>query len=361
MNKKKMKAVLKDGAITLSILFLFFVSSLIIQQLVQSYMLIPALFLLAVFLISLLTQGYFFGIAASMISMLAVNYAFTYPYFVLNFSITENLVSAVVMLTITIMTSALNTKLRRQEKLKAEAEKEKMRGNLLRAVSHDLRTPLTTIYGSSETMIENYDSLSAEQMLQLAQGIREDAQWLIRMVENLLSVTRITDGNVRLNKSPVVLEELIDSVLIRFHKRYPQQEVQVSLPDDFIIIPMDSVLITQVLVNLLENSVQHAAGMTKLELRVSTMNQDVIFEIRDDGCGIPKDRIEEIFTGYYERKDAPADNQKHNMGIGLTVCASVIKAHGGDIFAENLKPAGCSFRFTLMMEEEKPDEEDSAC
>ncbi len=343
-------AKIKDFAFTVTVLALFFLISLGIEKVAGAHTLIPAVFTLAVFLVSLFTKGYVWGIAASLISMLSVNYAFAFPYFKFNFSITENLVSAVVMLVITIMTSALTTKLKRQEKLKAEAEKEKMRGNLLRAVSHDLRTPLTTIYGSSQTMIENFGSLTDGQLMQLAEGIKEDAQWLIGMVENLLSVTRIEGGNVRLNKIPVVLEELIDSVLVRFRKRYPMQPVQVNIPDEFICIPMDSVLITQVIVNMLENSVQHAKGMTRLELNVFRNGENVVFEVRDDGCGIPKERIGAIFTGYYEREDAPADHQKHNMGIGLTVCASVIKAHGGEIHAENLKTGGCSFRFTLRAE-----------
>lgn len=263
---------------------------------------IPAMFTLAVFLISFFTKGYVYGIVASLISMLAVNFAFTFPYLKFNFSMPENLVSAIIMLIITIMTSALATKLKQQEKLKAETEKEKMRANLLRAVSHDLRTPLTTIYGSSSALIENYAFLSEEQMVQLASGIKEDADWMIAMVENLLSVTRIEQGNVKLNKSQVVLEELIDSALIRFKKRYPAQDVEVEIPDEFISIPMDSVLITQVIVNILENEVHHAKGMTRLGLKVFTQDAKVIFEISDDGCGIPKNRMEEIFTGILRKK-----------------------------------------------------------
>lgn len=233
-----------------------------------------------------------------------------------------------------------------------ETEKEKMRANLLRAISHDLRTPLTTIYGSSSVMAENAKELTKEQMAELAEDIREDAQWLIGMVENLLSVTKIDSGDVKLIKTAVVLEELIDSVLVRFKKRYPKQEVQIEIPDEFIDIPMDAVLMTQVLVNMLENAVQHAKGMETLILRVTTKEDKAIFEIIDDGCGIPKERIGQLFTGYFETGELPADNQKRNMGIGLSVCASVIKAHGGEIMAENLKEGGCCFRFMLNMEDE---------
>lgn len=348
---------LKDSIYTSAILVLFFCISLGVENIFQTHTLIPAFFSLAVFLVSFLTEGYFFGIAASLLSVLAVNFAFTFPYFKFNFTIPENLVSAVIMVVITVMTSALTTKLKQQEKMRGETEKEKMRANLLRAVSHDLRTPLTTIYGSSSAIVENMDSLSSEQLLKLATGIKEDAEWMIGMVENLLSVTRIEAGTVKLKTEPVVLEELIDAVLIRFKKKYPNQKIEIEIPDEFISIPMDAVLITQVLVNMLENAVQHAKGMTRLSLRVLTQGENAVFEISDDGCGIPKERLGEIFTGYYEKKDAPVDNQKHSMGIGLSVCSTVIKAHGGEISVSNRKEGGCCFRFQLKMEEEQDEQQ----
>lgn len=348
----KKKTILKDMAFTSGILLTAFVISLSIVGVFDTHSPIPAIFSLAVFLISRYTESYIYGVAASLIGMLAVNFAFTFPYFRFNFIILENLVSAIMMLIISIMTSVLTTELKRQEKLRVETEKEKMRANLLRAISHDLRTPLTTIYGSSSVMAENAKELTKEQMAELAEDIREDAQWLIGMVENLLSVTKIDSGDVKLIKTAVVLEELIDSVLVRFKKRYPKQEVQIEIPDEFIDIPMDAVLMTQVLVNMLENAVQHAKGMETLILRVTTKEDKAIFEIIDDGCGIPKERIGQLFTGYFETGGLPADNQKRNMGIGLSVCASVIKAHGGEIMAENLKEGGCCFRFMLNMEDE---------
>lgn len=349
----KREKVLKDIAFTIIILCAAFVASLGIVQLFDTRSSIPAIFSLAVFLISRYTEFYFYGVAASLIGMLAVNFAFTFPYFKFNFIIPENLVSAIVMLIISVMTSVLTIELKRQEKLRVETEKEKMRANLLRAISHDLRTPLTTIYGSSSAMVENSSNLDKNQMIELADDIREDAQWLIGMVENLLSVTKIDSGDVKLIKTPVVLEELIDSVLVRFKKRYPKQDVQVEIPDEFIDIPMDAVLVTQVIVNMLENAVQHAKGMKNLILRVTTKDGNAIFEIIDDGCGIPRERLNRIFTGYFENGELPADNQKRNMGIGLSVCASVIKAHEGEITVENLKEGGCCFRFVLKMEEEE--------
>ena len=347
---KQYKKFFMDMFFSIIVLGSAFVLSFYVESRLGIGSLEPALFTLAVFLISLKTNGYVYGIVGSALSVLALNFAFTYPYFKLNFYLTENIVSAVVMLCITISTSALMTKVRKQEKMKAENEKEKMRANLLRAVSHDLRTPLTTIYGSSSAIIDKYDQLNKEQVLQLAEGIKEDSEWLMGMVENLLSVTKIDNQGVKLKTNPTVLEELIDSVLIRFKRRYPKQKIQIEIPDDFIIISMDPVLIEQVIVNLLENAVQHAKGMTELKLCVRTEENNAIFEIIDNGCGIPKDRMGSIFTGYYEKKDAPIDNQKRSMGIGLSVCASIIKAHGSKIGVRNLKNGGCCFYFSLLME-----------
>jgi two-component system sensor histidine kinase KdpD len=259
------------------------------------------------------------------------------------------------MLIITALASTLTIRIKQQEILQAETEKEKMRANLLRAVSHDLRTPLTTIYGSSSVIVEN-KGLSREQVLKLAEGIQEDSQWLMGMVENLLSDTRIDNGNVKLIKTPVVLEELVDSVLVRFRKRYPKQNIKVEIPDDFVMVSVDAVLIEQVTVNILENAVQHAKGMTELILRVYTSGEKAVFEIEDDGCGIPKERLPNIFTGYFESNNAPADCQKRNMGIGLSVCASIIKAHDGEITAENKKDGGSVFRFVLDLEKEEDEQ-----
>ena len=348
---KQNRPIIINILYTFGILLLFFLLGFYVVKELEEYTLIPALFTLAVFLISLITDGFLYGVVASLFSVLALNFAFTFPYFKFNFSIPGNLVSAIIMLSITVLSSTLVTKVKQQEKVKAETEKEKMRANLLRAVSHDLRTPLTTIYGSSSTIVEQMDGLSKEQILQLVSGMKEDAEWLIRMVENLLSVTRIDGGNIKLKKTSTVLEELIDTVLVRFKKRYPQQMIEVDIPDEFISIPMDAVLIEQVIVNMLENAVQHAKGMDRLQLRVFTEGENAVFEIKDNGCGIAKERLDTIFTGYFEKKNMPVDNQKNSMGIGLSVCASIIKAHDGTINVESDKTGGCCFQFSLKMEE----------
>ena len=312
-------------------------------------------FLLAVFFVSMYTDGYWWGVAGSVISVLAVNFAFRTPYFAFNFTITGYPLTFLCMLLISIMTSTLTTRIKKQEQLRMESETEKMRANLLRAVSHDLRTPLTSIYGSCSTVIDNYDSLGREQKIKLLSEACADAQWLNRMVENLLSVTRIDADGVAIQKTPTVLEELVDTVLVRFQKLHPGVPVEVKLPDDFIVIPMDSMLIQQVLTNLLENAVLHAKGMTCLTLRVFTLGQRAVFEVIDNGCGIPKERLKTLFTGTTLTQDTSSGG-KHGMGIGLSVCAAIIKAHGGEIKAESTPGEGTTIRFWLETEEVDTEE-----
>ena len=344
------KHIVADTLFTVFTLVVMFLINLFLVEQYNTKTMTPMIFVLGVFLVSWQTQGYFWGIAASLISVLAVNWAFTYPYWAFDLISPECISSAVVMLIVSTMTGALTTRLKKQEKLKAEAEKERMRGNLLRAVSHDLRTPLTSIYGSCSVMMENYDDLSKEKQLQLLSEIRGDANWLNRMVENLLSVTRVGADTVRLSKQSTSLEELIDTLLVKFRKHYPHQKVIVSLPEEFISIPMDAMLIVQVLMNLLENAVFHARGMRNLWLTVETVGNKAVFTVVDDGCGIPSERISRLFTGLLD-SEAPIDSTRSNMGIGLSVCNTIIKAHGGEFKAGNRLQGGAFFRFFLEMEE----------
>jgi two-component system sensor histidine kinase KdpD len=201
-------------------------------------------------------------------------------------------------------------------------------------------------------LLENFDRIGPDDRRELLRGIRDDAQWLVGMVENLLSVTKLDNNtSVRLNKSDTVLEELIDAVLIKFHKRCPNHTVEVSIPEDFISIPMDAVLIEQVLTNLLENAVIHADGMTRLGLNVTAADGVACFSVRDDGCGIRPDRLGDLFTGYLGASNRQGDANRRNMGIGLSVCATIVKAHGGQISARNRTGGGAEFIFTLNLEE----------
>lgn len=354
--KTNLKSILKDSVITLIIIASAFGISIALQDVFNIWEQITTLFVFAVYLISLVTDGYVYGIAATFAAVLAINYAFTYPYFYFDFSASASIFSAIVMLILSLLTSTFTTKLKRWQSIRSESEKEMMRANLLRAVSHDLRTPLTTIYGASESVIENYDKLTDAQKLQIVGGIKEDSEWLVRIVENLLSVTRIDSGNVKLIKTPTVLEELLDSVILKFKKRYPSQSVELDIPEQVVIIPMDAILIEQVIINILENAVHHAKGFTKLTLRVFVIDGKTIFEISDDGCGIEKEKLPHLFSGLSALEGDSFDSHERNAGIGLSVCSTIVKAHGGSITAGNLSLGGAVFRFSLDTQEDSCDE-----
>lgn len=342
---------LRDMLLFLLILALCFSISILMQYVFYIPEQITTTFAFAVFLIALCTKGYFWGLAGSVVSMLLVNYAFTYPYFELNFVIPSNFYSALVMALIAVLTSTLTTQIKHQEAIKAETERERMRANLLRAISHDLRTPLTTIYGSSAVLLENADALTEEQRKKMLLGIQQDAQWLVRMVENLLSITRMDSEHVQISTVITAVDELVDSALLKFQKRYPGTNVSLELPEEPVLISVDCMLMEQVLINLLENAAQHAEGLTRILLRAVVRNNKVIFEISDDGCGIPAERMPYLFSGYILPGEQVADNTKRNAGIGLSLCATIVRAHGGAIDAYNNPTGGATFRFTMNMEE----------
>ena len=341
---KEQKKIIFSTIYSLLIVLSAFGINLLIQYIFNTQMLIPMIFVLGIFLISLRTDGYIYGIISSLISVLLVNFAFTFPYYGFDLLSPIPLFSALIMMTVAILTCAATKKQKEMEKIKADTAREQMRANLLRAVSHDLRTPLTTIYGSCSAIIESYDEISKEQILKHLTEIRQESEWLIRMVENLLSVTRIDGEKVHISKSEIVLEELIDSVLLTFAKRYPETPVTVSIPDKFISIPMDAILIEQVLINLLENSVIHAKGMTALNLTVELNNGYAVFEVIDNGCGIAAEKLDKLFSGCIDEYGVTSDSSRNNMGIGLAVCSTIIKAHGSTITAENMATGGACFR-----------------
>lgn len=351
----KLRGMIKDSTILLLALLAAIFLSIQFQKLdVEEH--ITTVFVFAVFMVALFTEGYIYGVIGALLGMVAINFAFTYPYFAFDFINPVNLISAVIMVAIAVITSLLVTKIKRHEAAKTESEREKMRANLLRAVSHDLRTPLTTIYSASAMLQENRDKLTREQQDAMLTSIREDSEWLVRMVENLLSVTRIDNDTMKIDKVPTILDELIDSAVTKFAARHPEQPVTLSLPDEIVVIPMDTLLIEQVLLNLLENGVYHAKGMTTLGLKVFTLGNQAVFEIWDDGCGIEEGRLKHLFTGCYEVQQDSTPEKKRFAGIGLSVCMTIIKAHGGTLTAENRKGGGAMFRFTLETEDEGNDE-----
>lgn len=313
-------------------------------------------YILALFLTARFTTGYFYGLFSSLVSVICVNFLFTFPFFELDFTLTGYPMTFVAMFTISIVTSAITTNMKEQskiiserEKLLMDAEKEKMRANLLRAISHDLRTPLTSIIGSSTVYLDNNDSLPEKDKLELVSHILEDSNWLLNMVENLLSITRINNQTARVNKSLESVEEVLSEAVIRLRKRLPNVMISVRVPDELLMIPMDAILIEQVLINLLENAAVHAGSRRPIECFVDSEKDVITFHIRDYGTGISPEKLQTIFDGSSTTSSTAADGIR-GMGIGLSICKTIITAHKGIIEAVNHED-GAEFYFTLPKED----------
>lgn len=314
------------------------------------------IFLLAVVLVARMTSGYLYGFIASVVGVVAVNYAFTRPYLDFNLSLSGYPLTFTCMLAVSLMVSTMTTQLKQQEKERYARQAEEMRANLLRAVSHDLRTPLTSIQGAASILSEQMDQIPHERQISLLRQIEDDSAWLIRMVENLLSITRINAGNARVHKRMEAAEEIIAEVVRKFRSRFPNLPVEIRLPDDFLLVPMDPILIEQVITNLLENAAFHALNATRVTVRLSSQNDFALFEVLDNGSGIDPHLLPTLFTGIVKPTEPSSDSGK-NMGIGLTVCKTIITAHGGSMAAENLPEGGALFRFTLPLKEDSYESE----
>ena len=309
------------------------------------------IFVLTVLLISRLTNGYLFGLLASLVGVVGVNFIFTSPYWALNFTLTGYPVTFLTLLMVSITTSTLTTRIKQQARLQAENEREKMRANLLRSVSHDIRTPLTSIVGSTSAILDN-PGLSIAEQRKLLEDTRDEAQWLIRVVENLLSITRIGDAQASITKEPEMAEEILGEAVRKFRKRFPAMAVTVQAPEELLFVPMDPILIEQVLANLMENAVLHGKTTTHVDLSVRHEGGWARFSVTDDGEGIPPKELPTRFDGSLKHSEAVSVDGKRNMGLGLSVCLAIVRAHGGEMEARNLEPNGAEFSFRLPLSEE---------
>lgn len=320
-----------------------------LRQLDEGAAWVSMVFILGVLFTARLTNGYLYGLLSSVVGVFGANYAFTYPYMALDFTQPGYMVTFICMLVVSITTSVLTTRIKMTERIRAEVETEKMRSNLLRAVSHDLRTPLTSIAGASAVLLEDSDQLSNEQERSLLEGINSDAKWLIRVMENLLSITRMGNEAAHVKKEVMPVEEVLAEAVQKFHK-ISDMKVKVKVPQELLMVPMDAVLIEQVLLNLMENVVYHAEHADKIVLSANRRYNEAILRVQDNGAGIDKNVLQHLFQpGYHPPHSATADGRR-NMGIGLSVCMSIVEAHGGHMSAKNLEQGGAEMSFTLPLE-----------
>ena len=336
-------------------------------------------FTLAVALVSFTTTGYVYGVVASVVGAFFTNYYFMAPYAEFSLSRVGYPVATLSMLIISIMVCALTARIKRQKEeavrreqntkrlyeinerlneektaMQIQSERERIRSNILRAVSHDLRTPLTTISGSAAVLMSAPEI--SGQNVALLEDIKEEADSLIQMVENLLSVTRIQEGSVPLHKREEMLEEVAGDAILTTKRRFPHAQVEMELTEDMLYFPMDPVLVRQVIINLLENAVRHSGDKGAIRLRMGQNEEMAVLEVMDSGKGLPDHVLQAVKEGRAIRRDQSGDATR-GMGIGLSVCGSIVKAHGGTFEAENRPEGGAVFRVCLPMNQDTEEED----
>ncbi len=239
--------------------------------------------------------------------------------------------------------------LEEQTRSHEETIRERYRGNLLRAISHDLRTPLSGIMGTSEMLMDMTEH--DDPRYAMAKDIYEDADWLHGLVENILNLTKFQDGCFALHKQPEAVEEVIGAALLVMEKRAGEREFNVNIPDNLLLVPMDARLIAQVFVNLLDNAVKHTPADAEITIcaEEDTAHGLARFSVADRGSGIPEDALPNIFKMFYTAGRKESSTQK-GVGLGLSICQSIVEAHGGTITAQNRAGGGAEFVFTLPME-----------
>ncbi len=237
-----------------------------------------------------------------------------------------------------------------KRKFAVEAEQERLRADLLRAISHDLRTPLTSISGNAGILMANGKVLDEGKRQQLYTDIYDDAMWLINLVENLLAVTRIENGTMDIQGEPELVNDVVEEALAHVDRKLSLHRLALDLPDELLMARMDARLIVQVLINLVDNAVKYTPPGSTITVGARRDGPMVRIEVADDGPGVPDEAKERLFDMFYTAQGKRGDGRR-GLGLGLSLCRSIVNAHGGDISVRDNQPAGTVFSFTLKAEE----------
>ncbi|MGO5442234.1 sensor histidine kinase [Faecalimonas sp. LCP19S3_D12] len=239
---------------------------------------------------------------------------------------------------------------RKREEAVTKAKNEQLRANLLRSISHDLRTPLTSISGNVAILLNNEEAFDKEKRRQLYTGIYDDSMWLINLVENLLSVTRLEESSMRLNMQVELVDEVIEEALKHISRKREEHQLVYEPSEELLLAKMDSRLIVQVLINLVENAIKYTQEGSRIEISAVQKGDMIQISVADNGKGIKEDAKEKIFDMFYTAENKPADSRR-GLGLGLFLAKSIIHAHDGIIWVTDNVPSGTIFSFTLQAEE----------
>ena len=238
------------------------------------------------------------------------------------------------------------------EQARLTMEAERLRNTLLSSVSHDLRTPLATITGAASTLLQP-GALTEDGRRELTGAIYEEAERLNRLVTNLLDMTRLESGSLRLNRDWHSMEELVGTALARLRVGLEGRTVRVGIPQDLPLVLVDGLLIEQLLVNLLDNAIKYSGPGAALEVAARREDDTLVVEVRDEGPGLAPGSEERVFDKFHRGGTTP-----QGFGLGLAICKAIVTAHGGQISAANQAPRGAVFRFTLPLSDQPPPMED---
>ncbi|MBR3235565.1 MAG: DUF4118 domain-containing protein, partial [Atopobiaceae bacterium] len=315
---------------------------------------IVIVFVLGVLVTAILTDGQRYSLLASFVSILCYNFFLIEPRLSLAIDGIDYAGTITAMIIFALLASSLVTNLRRSVRLSMEAtmmaEREQLRANLLRSVSHDLRTPLTSISGNADMLLDREANLTAESRTQLLRDIYDDASWLKQVVENLLAVTRLEDGDVRLNTDIELVDDVIEEAMRHVSKDADEHHIVVVPSSELLLARMDPQVIVQVIVNLVNNAITHTQPGSTITILSRREGPMVAVEVADDGPGVSEADKDQIFELFYTAGDRGADSGR-SMGLGLPLCRSIVRAHGGTIRVEDALPHGARFIFTLPAEE----------
>ena len=299
---------------------------------------------------------------ASLLSVLAFDFFFVPPRFTFSVSDVQYIFTFIVMFIVAMIISHLTIRLRdeaesarqgeqrsawlmeKAKKAEIEAEAEHLRSSLLSSVSHDFRTPLAGIVGSAGALLEKPEFRNNAPARELLENIQTEGDRLSRLVQNLLEATRLESGTIQLRKEQYPLEEVIGSALERVDKFLNGRKIVVNIPEDLPPIPLDGLLMGQVLINLLENGIRYTPALGTLDVSVKTDAGKVVVVVSDSGPGLKEDERERVFDKFYH-----SDTSK-GAGLGLAICRAIVNAHGGKIWAENKSGGGAVFQFTLPLQ-----------
>lgn len=237
-----------------------------------------------------------------------------------------------------------------KQAIEMETQQERLRSNLLRAVSHDLRTPLTGICGNAGVLMEKSGVLSEENKQEIYRSVYDDAMWLVNLTENLLSITRIENGTLALRMEAELVEDVIYEALRHLGRNAKEHKISVELQDDLLMAQMDVRLIVQVIINIVNNALKYTPTGSEVKICAEKKGNQAQISISDNGPGIPKESKEHLFDMFYTVSTGKSDNHR-GLGLGLSLCKSIVLAHGGEITVTDHVPHGAVFSFTLPLKE----------